>query len=77
MGDTTKALNDYNTAISLNRFDPEGFIRRSRIFTLLKQDQEALEDLNSAVKLDSSNTYAYFNRALFEIQLKGYQWSII
>ncbi|MBQ2603189.1 MAG: tetratricopeptide repeat protein, partial [Oscillospiraceae bacterium] len=29
LGDTTQALADYNKAIALNRYDPEGYVRRS------------------------------------------------
>jgi tetratricopeptide (TPR) repeat protein len=64
LGDTLKAMNDYNTAISLNRFDPEGYIRRSRIHIMQKNTAPALEDLTSAISLDSTNTFAFFNRAL-------------
>ena len=32
LGDTLKAVNDYNKAIELDRFDPEGFIRRGRLY---------------------------------------------
>ena len=32
LGDTTKAFNDYNKAIKLDRFEPEGYIRRGRLY---------------------------------------------
>ena len=66
LGDTLKALGDYNTAISLNRFDPEGYIRRSRIHVLRNDNEKAIDDLN----LDSTNSFALFNRALVRYNSK-------
>ncbi|MEF9931674.1 MAG: tetratricopeptide repeat protein, partial [Bacteroidales bacterium] len=57
---------DYNKAIRINTFDPEGYIRRSRIYAMQDNNEAALEDLNNAIRLDTLNTFAYFNRALIK-----------
>ena len=44
-----KALHDYNTAVLLNKFDPEGYIRRSRVYAMQENYEKALEDLNTAL----------------------------
>ena len=74
LGDTTKALEDYNKAIKLDAFDPEGYIRRSRIYALKHDNKNAIKDLDKAVKLDTANSFALFNRALIryeEMDIRG------
>ena len=64
MGDALSALRDYQKAITLNSFEPEGYIRRSRIYYAQNRLDEAIADLDNALDIDTSNTFAYFNRAL-------------
>ncbi len=69
---TTKALADYNKAISLDRFEPEGFIRRGRLYASQHKYQEAIADMNMAISLDSTSTLAYFNRAIMFYEQNDY-----
>ena len=66
LGDTTKALADYNQAIKIDRFEPEGYLRRGGLEASRKQYPEAIQDLNKAIELDSTMTLAYFQRALVQ-----------
>ncbi|MCF0173961.1 MAG: tetratricopeptide repeat protein, partial [Bacteroidales bacterium] len=73
LADTTKALSDYNKAISLNRFDPEGYVRRGRLYSVQGDYQNALNDINRSIELDSTNTFAYFNRAIIHYEEQKYK----
>ena len=67
-------MEDYNKAIKLDAFDPEGYIRRSRIYALKHDNKNAIKDLDKAVKLDTANSFALFNRALIryeEMDIRG------
>ncbi len=68
MGDTLRAMTDYDKAIQLDRFEPEGYIRRGRLLAARGDMDAALSDLNRAIQLDSTNTLAYFNRAILNAE---------
>ena len=74
LGDTLKAVQDYNKAIKLDRFDPEGYVRRGRLYAAQKKYDEAMEDMDRAIELDTANTFAYFNRAIMLYEV-FYAWN--
>ncbi|MBR4771252.1 MAG: tetratricopeptide repeat protein, partial [Bacteroidales bacterium] len=76
LGDTTKALDNYNMAIKLDRYDAESYVRRARIYALREQYDDAIDDLNTAIQLDSTNTLAYFNRGLMKYDSKDIQGAL-
>lgn len=65
-------MEDYNRAIKLDRFDPEGYIRRGRVYALRKDYKDAIGDMDKAIGLDTTNTFAYFNRALMYYDQNNY-----
>ena len=54
MKDTTRALEDYNTAIRTNYFDPAGYNRRGALYMAQKKYDLALADFDKAVGYDST-----------------------
>jgi tetratricopeptide (TPR) repeat protein len=67
--DTTRALDDYNRAIYFNSFDPNGYIRRARIYAMKNEHRRALKDLDQAIRLDSTSSFVFFSRALVKYAL--------
>ena len=57
-------MNDYNKAIKIDRFEPEGYIRRGRLLAEQGDYEAAIKDMDKAIELDTTNTLAYFNRAI-------------
>lgn len=70
-GDYTGALQDYNTFLNLNKDGNKAFALNNRGFVKFKMDdpQGALADIQSSIALDSTNSYAYKNRALIYISI--------
>ena len=66
-------MTDYNKAIRLDRFDPEGYVRRGRLYAAQNRMDLAIEDMDKAIAIDTSNTFAYFNRALMYYEQKKYR----
>ena len=66
-------MQDYNKAIKLDRFDPEGYVRRGRLYATQKKYDLAMEDMNKAIELDTANTFAYFNRAIMHYEQEQYR----
>ena len=64
---------DYNKAIKLDRFDPEGYVRRGRLHASMKDYGSAIADMDKAIGLDTANTFAYFNRALMHYEQGDYR----
>ena len=65
-------MTNYNKAIKIDRFEPEGYIRRGRVYAEQKDFSKAIDDMNMAIQLDSTNTMAYFNRALMFYETNDY-----
>ena len=57
-------MTDYNKAIKIDRFEPEGYIRRGRLLAEQGDYDAAIRDMDKAIELDTTNTLAYFNRAI-------------
>ena len=57
-------MTDYNQAIKIDRFEPEGYIRRGRLLAARGDYEAAIKDMDKAIELDSTNTLAFFNRAI-------------
>ena len=54
LGDTLKAVQDYNKAIKLDRFDPEGYVRRGRLYATQKDYPNAMADMDKAIELGNT-----------------------
>jgi tetratricopeptide (TPR) repeat protein len=66
IGNSTKALADYNQTIQINPNNNVSYINRGLLKAFSFNDaQGGLSDLNQAIKLDSSS-YAYSNRGLLK-----------
>ena len=62
--DTTRAYENFNTAIRTNRENPNGYNRRGSLHLQQEQYKEAEADFNKAISCDSTYLLSYFNRAL-------------
>jgi tetratricopeptide (TPR) repeat protein len=62
-GDVTKAVEDWDRAIQLSPKDATLFVGRATCWSLSKQWDMALKDLNEAIRLDPGNVTARSNRA--------------
>ena len=62
--DTVRALNDFNTAISMDKYDPDAWASRAIVRLQQAQYADAESDLNQAIRLSAKNAGNYINRAL-------------
>jgi tetratricopeptide (TPR) repeat protein len=65
------AINDYNRFIELNAEGNNAFAFNNRGFANYKlgNHSQALEDINSSIRIDPKNSYAFKNKALILIAL--------
>lgn len=59
-----KKLNHMNAYIKLDSVNPEAFLERGICYTLLGMHSKSIEDYTAALELDSTLSFAYFNRGL-------------
>lgn len=70
-GEYSKALNDFNIALTLNPKHASSFISRGTLHSLRGQIVMAAADFEKAIKLDPENPKAYSSRAgLYKLQGK-------
>ena len=62
--DTTRAYENFNTAIRTNRENPNGYNRRGGLYLDQERYAEAEADFNKAIECDSTYLLSFFNRAL-------------
>jgi tetratricopeptide (TPR) repeat protein len=72
LGDTVAAIRDLKTGIRLNPFSAEALRRLAIIQYEQKNFEEAIVNLNQALKLDEGNTMIMFQRAISYYQLKKF-----
>lgn len=60
----TNKLNHMNAYIKMDSLNPEAFLERGICYTLLGMHAKSIEDYTSAIGLDSTLSFAYFNRGL-------------
>ena len=60
--DHTAALEHFSSAIELDGTNPDFFVKRSATLTKLDRFEEALEDADTALKLDPENARAHFRK---------------
>ena len=60
-----KAIIDFTTAFTYEQ-NVEGYINRSQLYAKMGRDQEAIEDLKSAIQLDSGSYTAWYNLVLLD-----------
>ena len=63
-------MKDYSNAIELNPVCLEAFYHRGFVRYQLKQDKEALEDINKAISLKAATAEAYYCRG----KAKRFSW---
>lgn len=63
-GDTIKAFDNYDYAISLNKYDAQPYSMRGILYFHTQQYDSAMVDLNEAISLDPLYTGNYINRGL-------------
>ena len=68
MGNAKEAMNNYNQAIQYEDTEPLFFIRRGLLYGKLKQNTQALRDLNAAVALNPVNGEALYYRGVVKYQ---------
>ena len=62
--DTIQALNDFETAIDMDRYDPDGWSARAIVRLQQGKYTDAESDLDQAIHLSAKNAGNYINRAL-------------
>ncbi|MDX1415747.1 MAG: tetratricopeptide repeat protein [Candidatus Promineifilaceae bacterium] len=65
----TSALDDFNSAIELNKSHTSAYSNRGLVHRALKQYKKALDDFNQAINLNPDNASIYTNRGLVKIDL--------
>ncbi len=70
-GDFAGAIEDYNKFIQLNKEGNNAFALNNRGFAKFKLNDTigALNDIQSSISMDSTNSFAYRNRALINIAI--------
>ena len=61
--DTIQALKDFDTAIDMDRYDPDGWAARAIVRLQQSKYKEAENDLDQAIHLSARNSGNYINRA--------------
>ncbi len=59
-GDNEKALECYKKALEINPRAAFGYFKRGQLYMNLNRLQEALNDLNNAIMLNSNFSFAFF-----------------
>lgn len=67
-GNLNGALQHYNQAISFENTEPLFYIRRALVNSKLKQHQQALNDINSALTISHSSAEAMYYRGIIKYQ---------
>ena len=62
--DTVAALKDFNTALELDKYDPDAWSARAIVRLQQSNYAEAESDLDRAIHLSAKNAGNYINRAL-------------
>jgi len=60
-----KAINDFTEAFTYEQ-NVDGYINRSQLYAKMGRDQEAIEDLMTAIQLDSGSYTAWYNLVLLD-----------
>ncbi len=68
MGETTRALQDYNQAILQHPERPEAYCLCANIYNNLGEDERAIHNYNRAIVLDPKYAIAYYNRGLYYLR---------
>lgn len=63
-GDVNGAINEYNTAISLNPKSAQAYIERGNLFAQKAEWSNASSDFSRAIVLDDKQPYAYSGKAM-------------
>ena len=69
LGQTEKALADFNQALSLDPKFPLAYYNRALLYYQSEQTQKAIEDFNQAILLNPNYAEAYGNRGITYYQL--------
>lgn len=72
--DTLMAVNDFNRALEIDRYDPDTWASRGMLNLMRKSYKEAENDLSQAIYLSVRNANLYVNRALsrfYQNNLRG------
>ena len=72
-GNKEKALSYFNSAIAINKADPEAYGNRGNIYFDFQQDSLALNDYNSALALNASYVPALSNRGALYSRRGNYE----
>lgn len=73
VGDTIAALNDISKCIEVNENNADAFVMRADILIKRASDYEkALQDMNSAIKLEPKKADYFVNRAFLKYHLDDY-----
>jgi tetratricopeptide (TPR) repeat protein len=68
-GDTLSAIDDFSRAISVDRFNPQGWGARGWVYLLKDNYANALADFNEAIQLKSDDASYFMNRAVARYNL--------
>ena len=63
-GQYDKAIEEYNTAISINPNHADAYSNRGIAYGMKGQHDKAIEDFNTAISIDPNLAQAYFNRGV-------------
>ncbi|TIU52959.1 MAG: tetratricopeptide repeat protein, partial [Mesorhizobium sp.] len=64
LGDQAAALADYNRSIRINADYDAAYIGRGNLYRKAGRTQEAFNDFQKAIQLDTTDARAYHNRGL-------------
>lgn len=70
-GNMEEAISDMNAAIDANATS-DSYALRGEIYLQLGEYGKALDDFNSAIKIDGMNPVAFYDRALLNMRLENY-----
>ncbi|MFN5417830.1 MAG: tetratricopeptide repeat protein [Flavobacteriia bacterium] len=73
----SKAIQDLNNAIKVDNKNISALMKRGYCKSILGDNNGAVKDYKSVVKIDSKITLAYYNLALNKIELKKYSSALI
>ena len=73
LGQNQRALEDFNKAINLDRYDMRAYKNRGVTYAKLGLYQSALEDFNEAIRLKPNYADTYINRGVTYAKLDQYQ----
>ena len=70
LGDLYSALKDYTAALELSK-DYDTYLNRGIVSTQLNLPEEAIQDFNQAILIDSSRSEAFYNRGYVYFKMKN------